>query len=486
MDILLSSIPLARAATSANGESGMGSDHYDLSAYPLFRSVLGAKPQDAKPKHCLVIDPSDDASNDVRLHADTLWKYVIQPALLDTAYEAHRSAGISHMIDQPVVDSLLDADLVIAILSHGNPRVFYETALAQAAARPLILMIEEGREIAFEPRHAKVVTYRLDTESVVSAVNVSRLQAVVGEIENAGAPACHGFRPGTAALGGGCEDRVTVYERSPKFSYDRRLEMIREADTRIDIMGIANLALALHPDTAETLRGRGEAVEIRILQCAPANTGLVSLLGARSDELGAILRKIEQAAEAWRRIAETPGLDLSLSIRRAQASLPIASALITDRAVVATPYMRSRSTSESPTLHAKADDAYHAAMSAEFNLLWGEAAPIFRAERSASNGYPRTHAVNGRAAEKATAYWAHKAPAAKAPAPTEISPVVEAPSLENISNENAPDGAVHFRLFGSPDKNDASAGESAGVNAPPKPKAMTINERGHAIIRSVC
>lgn len=484
MDIPLSSIPLARAATSADGESGMGSDHYDLSAYPLFRSVLGAKPQGAKQKRCVVVDPSDDVNDDVRLHADTLWKYVIQPALLDTDYEAHRAASISHMIDQQVVDSLLDADLVIAILSRSSSRVFYETALAQAAARPMILMIEEGLKIAFEPRNAKVVTYRLDTESVVSAINVSRLQGVVQDIEASGEPACHGFRPGTAALGGGCQDTVTVYERSPKFSYDRRLKMIRDADARLDVMGIANLALALHPETTEVLRAREKPVDIRILQCAPANAGLVSLLGARSEELGAVLRKIEQATEAWRRIAETPGLDISLTIRRAQLSLPIASALITDRAVVATPYMRSRPTSESTTLHAKSDDAYHAAMREEFDLLWGEAAPVFRTERTAVSNRVRAPSANGAAAEKATAYWAEKKQAV--PTPVEHSPSVEEPRVEHASNGNEPNGAVHFRLFGSPERDGTPMGESTLVKDPPKPKAITVNERGHAIIRSVC
>lgn len=463
----------------------MGSDHYDLSAYPLFRSVLGGKPQTAKPKRCLVIDASDDASDDVRMHTDTLWKYVIQPALLDTAYEGHRSPSVSRAIDQRVIDSLLDDDLVIAVLSHGTPRVYYETALAQAAARPLILMIEEGCEISFDKRNAKVVTYRLDTESVVSAINVTRLQAMVQEIDEAGGPACHGFRPGTAALGGGCQDSVTVYERSPKFSYDRRLAMIREAGTRIDIMGIANLALAMHPDTLEALRERGGTTEIRILQCAPSNTGLVALLAGDSDGLGSIQHKIEQAAEAWRRIADAPGQHLSLTIRRAQTTLPMASALITDRAVVATPYMRSRTTAESTTLHAAADDAYHAAMSEEFNLLWGEAAPIFRAERSSLNGSHKSH--NGHVSGKAAAYWERNTPdSTHEKPPANGTHHLAEPKAEHASNGKDADGQVHLRLFGSRDENSVPESESDANGAAQKPRNMTVNARGHAIIRSVC
>jgi hypothetical protein len=473
----------------------MDSEHYDLSAYPLFRSVLGARPHAAKRKRCLVIDPSGDANGDVRQHADTLWKYVIQPAILDTDYEAHRAAGDGQTIDQHVVDALLDDDLVIAVLSFDSPHVFYETALAQAAARPLILMIEEGRDLSFDPRNAMVVTYRLDTESVVSAVHVAQLQGVIREIEQKGAPACHGFRPGTAALGGGCEAGVTVYERSPRFSYDRRLDMIREAETRIDIMGVANLALALHPDTAEVIRARGGGkVEIRILQCAPSNAGLISMLGARhQDELAAVQQEIETAADAWRRMVDTPNTDLSFTIRRAQSSLPMASALITDKAVVATPYLRSRPTAESPTLHARAGEAYHTAMCDEFNLLWSEATTVFRADPTTFGARSRntTIAANG------AVYWAQPAtpapsPATEAPAPIDIVRVNgvhhhdEPAEPVHAANGNDAADSVHHRLFGSPVRNGASAGESPVNGKAHKAKAPTVNERGHAIIRSVC
>jgi hypothetical protein len=398
---------------------------------------------------------------------------------------------------------VLDDELVIAVLSFGAPRVFYETALAQAAARPLILMVEEGRELAFDPRNAKVMTYRLDTESVVSAVNVSRLPSVVREIEDGERPTCHGFRPGTAALGGGCENSVTVYERSPKFSYDRRLEMIREAETRIDIMGVANLALALHPDTAEAVRGHGGGkVEIRILQCAPSNAGLVSMLGARrSDELGVIQDEIERAADAWRRIADAPGLELSLTIRRAQVSLPMANALITDRAVVATPYLRSKATADSPTLYAASEDAYHAALSGDFDLLWSEASTVFRADRTMMNGHGRAHAANGHGSScRALPATPVTPPAPPARTPEPEPPVLDdvlngahadghhhdAPEAKNASNGNKPKESVHHRLFGSPEREDAPEGERLDDEAALRPKPPTVNARGHAIIRSVC
>lgn len=364
---------------------------YDLRAYPLFRSLIDDGKNAAKAKRCLVIDPSHDPCASVRQHAETLWKYVIQPALLDSPYSPRRADRTQENAptDQAAIDAVLDDDLIIAVPSFGNARVFYEIALAQAAARPLILMIEEGQELGFDPRNAEVVTYRLDAESVVSAFNVARLQTVICEIEDRGRPASHGFRPGVAALNGGCENSITVFERSPKFSYDRRLDMMRSARARIDVMGVANLALTLQEDIVDVVRGCADrGVDIRILQCSPANPGLSALIGARNFEhLDAAKERISAATGAWRKIAEAVGGGLSLTVRRAQTSLPMANALLTEQSVVATPYLHSRTTAESPTLFARAEDAYHNTMREEFSVLWAEATTAYRCEPEA----PRIH-----------------------------------------------------------------------------------------------
>lgn len=434
----------------------MSDQSYDLSAYPLFRSVIGNQGQKAKSRRCFVIDPSHDADASVRAHADTLWKYVIQPAVLDTDYAAYRAdrSYENAPTDQAAINAVLDDDLIIAVPSFGNARVFYETALAQAAARPLILMIEEGQDLGFDPRNAEVITYRLDTESVVSAVNVERLQTVIRELDMRGRPACHGFRPGTAALNGGCEDSVTVFERSPRFSYDRRLEVMRGAKTRIDVMGVANLALALHPDTTDVVLARGaRGVEIRILQCAPTNPGLISLVGARNaEQLDAIKREIDSAADAWRRIADAAEREISITVRRAQTSLPLSSALITDRAVVTTPYLHSRTTAESPTVFARAGDPFHHTMTEEFSVLWAEATTVFRIEPGLA---PATHTSSGRALNGARHHE---------------------PELEHTAD------TAHHSLFGRTNGDSAKPSNGARLKSHPP---RTTNDRGHAIIRSV-
>jgi hypothetical protein len=45
------------------------------------------------------------------------------------------------------MEKIVKADLIIAILTYGNPNVFYELALCHVARKPFIQMIETGKDI---------------------------------------------------------------------------------------------------------------------------------------------------------------------------------------------------------------------------------------------------------------------------------------------------------------------------------------------------
>ena len=383
------------------GNSGMPDQGFYPGTHPLLKSGFGEAKRTSGPKRCFVLDPSHDADPAVRQHADKLWRFVIEPAATSAGYAVHRADRTCENgpTDQPVIDALLDDDLIIAVASFGNPRVSYEAALAQAAARPLILMIEDGQDLGFDPRNAEIVPYRLDGESLNGGANVARLQTVIHEVEDRGGPSCHGFRQGAVALNAGGAGGVPFERTAP--SRERKLDMMRKSKTRIDVMGVANLDLAMHPGAADVLRScAARGVEIRILQCAPNNPGLMSLIGGRQPEqFGVVSARIAAAAQAWRDIAEAAGPSLSLTIRRTRMSLPMANMLITDHAVMATPYLHSRTPAASPTLFATASDAYHHAMEQEFAMVWAEATTLFRFEPHAERvpePRPERPAVNMR------------------------------------------------------------------------------------------
>ena len=448
---------------------------YDLSAWPLFRSVID-DPQDgaAKPRTCLLISPADDPDPVVRKHAETVWKYIVRPALLDTdlstrRFEMTETAG---KIGQPMIDAVLDDDLIIAVLSHHNPNVYYSVALAQAAGRPLILMIEDGQSPAFETRDARVVTYSLDTDSMFSAVNVRRLQAAIVEMNDT-LPAGQPFRRGASALNGGGTGGATAYESSRQFTYDRRLQMVRTAKTRVDMMGVANLAFAHHPDAIDVIRSKsGQGVEFRILQCSPANPGLASLIRQREPQkIHAIKDEIEAAAEAWKRICELPELEVSITLRRIQTSIPLASAMLTDQEVVATPYLSSRVTAESPTLHAHAGSAYHRVMQQEFDQVWGESVTLFRIEPRRGLRHPAS------ANPPANTNIRFPNEPARAPALAPLLPPQAPPSVQGsgqISSQIS--GQISGQSFGQPSGGQTSGVQTSGVQTSSQAGAILASQ----------
>jgi hypothetical protein len=348
---------------------------YDLTNWPLFRSVVDG---DASPRSrsltCAVVAGFADADPAVRRDAETIAAYIIRPALIDTDYAPIRITDRAD--DVTASDAVLMADLVIAVLSGRNPETHHLVAIAQSAGKPLLLLIEDGQTVAIDTHGAPVFTYTLDTAAIVDGSHVRRLQALLSPPPPARAP----LTPGA----------VTLLERSGQFGYDQRLDMMRQAMFRIDIMGVANLAYASHPDMRELLRQRsGQSIEIRVLQCAPANPGLNVLMGTRDmARLSEVRNEIEAAADAWKRLLDTPDLDMSIIVRRAQNTVPLASAIITDKASVATPYLYSRATSECPTWFARAGTSHHAVLQQEFDLVWSEATTILRLEPRATAPRP--------------------------------------------------------------------------------------------------
>lgn len=65
----------------------------------------------------------------------------------------------SGSISKEIVKSLHDADLVIADLSGCNPNVLYELGIAHSFGRPTILIIQDIKELPFDIKDYRVVTY---------------------------------------------------------------------------------------------------------------------------------------------------------------------------------------------------------------------------------------------------------------------------------------------------------------------------------------
>lgn len=366
--------------------------NYDLSDWPLFRAVIDEDSVNRnKSRSCVVLCPDSDRDGDLQRHAKVVLKYIIQPALIDSMYAAHRPAlsGDGSILSDAGIEAVLRDDLVIAVMTGRNPEIFYQVAIAQAAGRPLILMIEQGAELAIQPRGALVISYSIDTDAILSAAGVRELNAAVVQFQGDSPPVQEGFSirkamPRNVTSGA----NTLLLDRGGDFTYDQRMAMMREASSRIDILGVANASLARHPDMIDLVKSRsGHDLHIRILQTAPGNPGIGALVGSRdADRTLSVRNEIDAACEAWKHLCQLDGLDLAISVRLAQDAVPLSYAVITEKAVVATPYQFSRAANDSPSIHATAGARYHTVMLEEFDALWQTASPFLRRERASGDG----------------------------------------------------------------------------------------------------
>src|SRR5512132_3354835 len=114
---------------------------------------------------CFVVmgfgEKTDFQSNPQRvLNLNKTFEYIIQPAVEESGLECIRADTIIHstVIDKPMYEQLLDADLVIADLSTSNANAIYELGVRHAL-RPhtTIVMAESNFTFPFDLSHLSIL-----------------------------------------------------------------------------------------------------------------------------------------------------------------------------------------------------------------------------------------------------------------------------------------------------------------------------------------
>jgi hypothetical protein len=97
------------------------------------------------------------------LDLDKSYRNLIKPAVRDAGFDCVRADEIVHsgLIDVPMYDRLLAADIVIADLSTSNKNAFYELGIRHAL-RPYttIVIAEDGIKAPFDVNHVVVRHYK--------------------------------------------------------------------------------------------------------------------------------------------------------------------------------------------------------------------------------------------------------------------------------------------------------------------------------------
>ncbi|MEO6203448.1 MAG: hypothetical protein ABIU05_25170, partial [Nitrospirales bacterium] len=111
-------------------------------------------------KRCFVISPIGAEGSEVGHHADDVFRFIIQPATEDFDIAPVRSDQMPETgrITQQMFEALVRADMCMAILTGLNPNVLYEVA----AARPMVILIEEGEALPFDVQDLRCTNYEAD------------------------------------------------------------------------------------------------------------------------------------------------------------------------------------------------------------------------------------------------------------------------------------------------------------------------------------
>jgi O-acetyl-ADP-ribose deacetylase (regulator of RNase III) len=114
-------------------------------------------------RRCFVISPIGQSDSAIRNHADDVFRFIVEPAMKAFDIEAVRSDHMpeSGRITRQMFREIFQADICVVVLTGFSPNVFYELAVAQCAARPTILLIEEGNVLPFDVKDLRCIQYRL-------------------------------------------------------------------------------------------------------------------------------------------------------------------------------------------------------------------------------------------------------------------------------------------------------------------------------------
>ena len=111
-------------------------------------------------KHCFVIMPFSTTTDD---HTDEYWNNFfsdfIKPNVEELGYTYTRSEAAPDNIIYSIINNLILADLVLAVLTDFNPNVWYELGVRHARKKGTIMIMEKDKKLPFDISQYGVISY---------------------------------------------------------------------------------------------------------------------------------------------------------------------------------------------------------------------------------------------------------------------------------------------------------------------------------------
>lgn len=139
-------------------------------------------------KRGFVISPIGREGSEVRRHVDYVYEFIIRPALKACDVDGPRADHLSEpgKITDQMFKEIFGGAFCIALLTGHNPNVFYELAMAQAAEKPIVFLIEKGSEMPFDVKDWRCIHYDLEMSSILSRIYAEELTKQINDIKSQG------------------------------------------------------------------------------------------------------------------------------------------------------------------------------------------------------------------------------------------------------------------------------------------------------------
>jgi len=328
-------------------------------------------------KRCFVISPIGADGSPIREHADDVFDYIIAPAMKECGIEPFRSDHLREpgRISEQMFSAILKDDLCIALLTGFNPNVFYELAIAQAAARPVIILLEKGNTLPFDIQDLRCVYYDLKPRSLFEKVPVNAIIEHVKALDASGWKGSN-LIPGLAPLGGHLEQEQSgkLFARSKDFGGPEAwLGMLQQAETVLDVMGCSLDSWRVNKGFGEILFQKAtNGCKARILIMHPDNPVLrhmydERILAPNRDSLETELHKLSVSTPYFFNLAKQHPNIVVRQIVRGCLHLGFQR---NDHYALLTQRFNAERTGYSPLWHVSAKSPLYQVGVREFDLLW--------------------------------------------------------------------------------------------------------------------
>jgi hypothetical protein len=322
-------------------------------------------------KRCFVISPIGSVGSEVREHADDVFDYIIKPAMEEVGMEVYRAdhdlqAG---RITDHMFESILSDDLCIAVLSFQNPNVFYELAVAQSAARPVIILNFRGHPLPFDIKDMRVIEYDFRPKSIMERVYVRQIVDMVRSLEARGWAVPVPFGAGLSPLG---RNRGAFVYRGRLEDYgptDQWLGMLAGAQHTIDLSGMhLRYWTKMGGFRATVIQKAASGCKVRFLIAHHDNPALPQYFNPLLVMSGRPFAPDIVAASAYFR--ELAAANPNIQTRQIRAGCYHQQVVrIDDRMFVAL-ITYSETTRRCPLIECAPQSPFFQAMAAEFDSLW--------------------------------------------------------------------------------------------------------------------